>query len=220
MFKKTSQQFVSQAPGRELRLLLPDMRDVFTLGAMAVITGAFLALALGVIAAYLKYAQPVKLGLASWAIFQALIWLLLLVRWSKLLNLLERSLGIDINQDGLIAGEKPEPERTLEPVRIELGEVNNGARAMHFVELPATQEQVISLACGLMSGASFSESAWTGSGAPFSKNEFIRLRDEMLRRNLLQWRNERAPAQGLELSRAGKATMRYFASMAQQERLQ
>lgn len=216
MFTSQSQvETIRMEPARELRRLLPEFRDVLTLSALALFTGAFVALAIGVISGLLNHPHPFKTGFASWTIVSAGCWMLLLLRWSRMLGNLERWLSLDINGDGYIGDEpaQAEQEPQAPAVRVEISE--NDGKQVSRVDLPATQAQIKALAIGLMSGSSFSESAWTGHQAPFSKAEFIRLRDEMLKRRLIQWRNERAPAQGLELSKSGKAVMRYFASEVQ-----
>lgn len=205
-------------PGKEFRLLLPGARDVLALALLAFVSGVFAALALGLLAHALEHKAPLEIALIAWSVTQALTWIILLFRWSKLLYVIERSLGLDINRDGYTGEPYQEPERyTPEPVRIELVEqTTGGGRQTSLIDLPVSQEQLIALADGLLSGSSFSESSWCGSGAPFSKSEFIRLRDEMLKRNLLTWRNPRAPAVGLMLTPGGKACMRYLSSVKQE----
>lgn len=200
----------------QIHEIKPNIRDIGSLVLISAITGLLLALPVGAVSAVLKYAHPVQLAFIVWLILQALTWLTLLARWSKLLNLIELALQVDISGDGKIAGEEPGPV-SLEPVRVEI--IQDAGRHVEMLDLPVSLEQLTALAAALMAGASLSESSWTGAGAPFSKSEFIRLRDELIKRNLARWRNERAPAQGLMLTPGGKACMRHFAAMSKQERL-
>ena len=169
----------------------------------AMISGIFLGLAAGVLW------RDIWAFVIAWALVQAGCWLILLGRWLGAVGRVERLLGIDLNNDGYIGDPEPyEPE----PVRIEL--IQDSGRRCQFVDLPVSENQLIQLATGIQSGASFSEGQFTGSGAPFSRSEFRSLRDIFLRRDWLAWRNERSKNQGLEFTRAGSAVMRYYASLA------
>ena len=92
-------------------------------------------------------------------------------------------------------------------------EKDNG-RETDFIDLPAGPEQLRKLADGLLSGRQFALSAWSGAGAPFSRSEFERLRDELIKRGLARWRNANAQAQGAELTLPGRAVLRRFSSEA------
>lgn len=82
------------------------------------------------------------------------------------------------------------------------------AKQMQFLDLPGNAEQLCSLASGVLAGRTLAEDEWTGAGRPYSKSEFRELRGELLERGLLCWRNERAPSQGVELTRVGAAVFR------------
>jgi len=103
------------------------------------------------------------------------------------------------------------PER-IEPVKVILQD--DDGKHTEFIDLPATPDQLIRLATGLLEGATLSEAAWTGSGGIFTRAEFASLRSELIRRGLAAWNNAHAPAQGVTLTRGGQAAMRTFASMA------
>lgn len=94
-------------------------------------------------------------------------------------------------------------------VSIELKQDN---RRLQFIELPASESQLVKLAEGLLRGTPLSESAWCGGGRPFSKAEFHQLRDELLRRQLVAWRDEQHPAQGLILTLAGRHVFQHLVS--------
>lgn len=59
--------------------------------------------------------------------------------------------------------------------------------------------------------ANTSETAWTGSGKPFSRPEYYTLRDELIKAGFGRWKNERHHAQGWNLTAKGKALMRGLA---------
>lgn len=99
----------------------------------------------------------------------------------------------------------------MEPpsVRIEL--VQADGRSGSYIHLPVSPSKLVTLARGLADGASFTEAAWCGSGGIFTRGEFIKLREEMLRRGLLVLNSPSTPARGYRLSRGGEAAIRYLA---------
>lgn len=104
-----------------------------------------------------------------------------------------------------------EPEQLPEPgsVRVEL--IQDSGRAGSYITLPASPGKLRALASGLLSGKSFTEAVWCGSGGLFSRSEYCKLRDEMLRRGLLALNSPSTPARGYKLTRGGEACIRYLA---------
>ena len=90
------------------------------------------------------------------------------------------------------------------PPAIELTVNRPDRRGWERFELPGTVEALQQLASGLLAGRGFTEAAWTGRGRPYTKTEFHELRDKLLEQGFLQWRNERARAQGVELTQDGE----------------
>ena len=176
----------------------------------ALTTGALSGLALGGVLWLAGVESAWRWSVALIPVVWLAVWLLSLSHWRASL---EKLLQRDLNGDGVIGEQpvriikQPSPE-----VRVIL-ERDNG-RETDFIDLPAQPEQLRQLADGLLSGRQFALSAWSGAGAPFSRSEFERLRDEMIRRGLARWRNERAQAQGLEVTAPGRAVLRRFASDA------
>jgi hypothetical protein len=87
-------------------------------------------------------------------------------------------------------------------LRVEVHEPE--AAAWRFLDLPGTSDQLSALARGMLAGR-LAESDWTGRGGLYSRADFRALRGQLLDRGLLAWRNVDAPAQGLELTHAGRA---------------
>jgi len=109
---------------------------------------------------------------------------------------------------------QPEPTTTRarpEPVRVEVRQ--DDGRHVDYIDLPATAEQLITLAQSVLAGGSLSESAWTGSNGIFTRAEFSALRNELIKRGLASWNNPKTPARGVTLTRGGLAAMRTFAAM-------
>lgn len=152
---------------------------------------------LGAPGAWWKYSLGTLVGVL------VIAWLVLLWRWLKLTTPLERLLNIDLNKDGVVG--EPEPVQVL---RVELK--SEDGKQLRFLDLPYA-ERLPDFFRSLETGSSLSESTWCGSGAAFSKPEFFRLRDELLKTGIIRWRNPDAPAQGLDLTPSGKAVARYIA---------
>lgn len=172
----------------------------------AAITGLLAGIAAGVLAAVLPVDfSPWAAGVVVWAVTTFVSWLSYRGHWQALL---EKALGVDLNGDGQI-GEPAEPEPTPQPLRVEL--YQDGGRQGDFIDLPY-RDRLPALASGLLAGRQFSQTAWTGGGQLFSRAEFEELRGELLRRGLARWKNENAPAQGLEVTPAGRAILKRIAS--------
>ena len=95
-----------------------------------------------------------------------------------------------------------------QPVRLELS--SNENKRLEFLTLPCSEEQLKALAGGVVSGSTLTEGRWCGS--VFSRRQFVELRDEMLKRHLVEWVSPGAPARGLKVTPAGMAVFRHLAS--------
>jgi hypothetical protein len=86
------------------------------------------------------------------------------------------------------------------------------AGVQHRMDLPATSEQLYTLADGLINqGRSFSHLEWTGGpGAPFTDGQFRELRSEMLKRGLITPASLADHRRGFVLTVLGKHTLRGF----------
>jgi hypothetical protein len=169
----------------------------------ALVTGLFTGLAAWPLGLLNNWEQAGLIALVIGAGVALLTWTIAARHWQRVLELRE---GIDLQPDPLPGAE---PESIT---RVTM--VNQEGTSGEFLDLPCNQDQLITLAAGLLRGQSFSLGSWTGRGRPFSRADFGRLRAELLARGALEWRNPRAPAQGLALSSPGRAMMRHFASMA------
>lgn len=173
-------------------------------GLQAVITGVFFAGVVGgavLLSGYGKLGTYLLLGGFGCA-FTA--WIFLIHHWLKVI---EHREGIE---------PEPEPVELVEPgeepssVRIELIQNSDGAWRGSFVNLPVSPEKLRLVASALSQGGSLSENSWCGSGRPFTKRQYHALRQELIERGWLQWRNPNAPAQGLEPSLVGRRVFSYL----------
>lgn len=188
----------------DIRSSIPTLADVGTLAVIAAGTGLALALAVGVILAVIGNPHSIKAGVVTWVMVQALAWLYLLTRWGRLVDAFTVPVYDDANYY-----DEPEPE-PAQVVRVEVSE--DDGRHVGIAELPFTHGQLRTLAAGLLSGSTFSEASWSGTGHPFTRSEFRTIRDVFLARGWARWNREGAPGQGVKLSPAGLAVIRHFAS--------
>lgn len=184
--------------------------DVLVPGAQATITGLVGGLLAGGVAAAMHFSHPWALGAIAGAATLGAAWVVLLRDQRALLWEIENVTGRDLNGDG-VAG-RPQPRIINAPVRVEIQERKaKGRGSLRFIDLPAKPEQLRVLAVGVLNGAPMAEASWTGKRRPFSRRQFNRLRDEMLRRGLAVWVNPAAHAQGVQLTSAGRAVFRRLA---------
>lgn len=103
------------------------------------------------------------------------------------------------------------PARVMahETIRVELKRENT----TQLLNLPVSAAQLAALASGWQAGASLAESTWTGAGGQFTRAEFGRLRNDLIRRGLACWNSPGTPARGWTLTSAGRAAFRYFATL-------
>ena len=175
-------------------------------GLQALLSGLFFS---GVVGGVLWWTGAEKAGtylLAGGFGCAFLVWLVLLRQWVQLVN----------HREGIVKTPRVqviEPEHQHQPssVRVELIEETNSYWHGAFLDLPVTHEQLRLLASGVQSGSSLSENAWCGSNRPFTKSQFHQLRDELLKRGWLTWRNQSAPAQGVEVTNVGRRVFSYLA---------
>lgn len=125
-------------------------------------------------------------------------WLILIIRWGDLVREVIH----------------PSPDPLPDPPTIKIAVVAEDHRSGMLAELKGYNlVDLIELARGLESGATFSESSWTGSNRPFTRSQFHTLRNIFLSRGWAVWRSPSTPARGIILSPQGKAVTRYLSSV-------
>ncbi len=175
--------------------------------AQATITGAILGLAVLVIGLMMRTRHPENIALVVGLLTWAATWLLLQRHWYSLTDL-EKLTGIDLDGNGTVGRTRTEPPPE---VRVRISEVkDDGHFQQNVISLPASLDQLQTLAAGLLAGDPFSERTWTGSGRPFSVNEFRALRTELLKRGLLAVASPKDARQGYVLTAVGRQGMRCF----------
>jgi hypothetical protein len=136
-------------------------------------------------------------------------WLALLRAHRAGLWAVERVTGRDLDGDGRIGrpGEPAQPST----VKIEIKEDRRNGQSLAWLDLPVDEKRLRQFAQRVTAGGALSESEWTGSGGPFSRDEFRGLRDALIERGLARWRNPQEPRQGWELTRKGKVVLEHVA---------
>ena len=201
-----------QPPPEPPPILLPPhqqetfMSAVIIPGVQTLISGFLSGLTFGVIWWALTLPQPWKAGWIFGLLISVTFWAINLRAWTMRL---EKLLNVDLNFDGYKG--PPPPPAPIPRVKIELGQIHEGSRQLDIIDLPATPDQLRTLAQGVLAGRTFAEDVW----APglFSKPAFSKLRDEMVSRGLARWKNPNAHAQGVEPTAAGKAILRKLAEI-------
>lgn len=206
----TADYFERYQPARPARYE-PDVLVPFL---QAVITGAFVAVALGIGAGVVAHWQswPWWYALAAagggWLLVAALTWSQLLADSRDLLRKVEtwsNRDNRDLDGDGEIGEPKDTPART---VRLEVEQRGDGnQRSSFFHDLPTEPALFTTWASAAVNGQSLALSHWTGNGRPFARSDYEALLDFMQRAGVVTWINPDAPAQGRQITKPGKAAL-------------
>ncbi len=135
-------------------------------------------------------------------------WLFLQRRWLNLTNL-EWMLKLDLNNNGRI----DEPQQAS--IRVQVDELTKQGHIhqSQMFELPCTEKQLNAVAVGILEHRkTLAEKEWTGSGKPFSINEFRAMRSEMIKRGMIVPASSKSERQGFVFTRAGEAILRHYVS--------
>lgn len=170
------------------------------------ITGALAGILMLILAIQFRWRDAWIHGLIFWVVIQGITWLYLQRHW--ILMTFERVAKIDLNRDGRKGAA---PVQEIPEVRVRIEHIKqDGHYQQDVVNLPASLEQMRALAEGITSGLSFTERNFTGSGRPFSIDQFRALRSEMIRRKLLTLEGSKDARQGFKLTEEGKAVLDGF----------
>jgi len=174
--------------------------DVAVPIGQAVGTGVFIGVVSGVLAIWLGWAWQIPILTA--AIGAAVIWFVTLNDMRALLRRVEVWTGKDLDRDGHIG-----PQKHTTEINVRIEQDGRGPRDLFLRFEGVRPEQLHELFKGALRGDSLSESKWTGAGKLFSKPKYCDVRDALLDAGLLRWQNEDAHAQGLSVTKSGKAVL-------------
>ena len=192
--------------------------DILVPFAQAAISGAFaffcILLSIRLAAFYWDIPGGVWEYLTGAALLGALVswakWRGLLDDTRSLLRRVETYINQDIDGDGVIG----EP---VETIRLETFDRDHEGklRAGQFATLPISEHQLILFARQVDSGArGLSQSDWTGADGLLTKKQHTQLMEYFERAGIVRWKNDKAPAQGRELTMAGVAAIANIAKHA------
>lgn len=182
--------------------------DFLTPLSQAVVTAGFVSLG-GLFAAYKFTGFTWDYGLAVGLVAGAGYWLGAMLVNRKLLWMVEKITNTDLDGDNQV-GEPDQP-----PIELNVTHADETGRfkQMFRFTLPAgvTEQSFCDFASGVtLEQRGLSEAAWAGHGRPFSKAEYGTLLDSLTRSGIIRWKNERHPAQGRELTGAGRRSLLKF----------
>lgn len=175
--------------------------------AQATASGLIVGVAAGAVAKLANSSAPFAIGAFVAALITAVVWCSNLLWWRRMVTELD-----SIGEPVVFAEPLPSTMSSTPPsIRIEL--MSDGGNTAQFLELPVEPSKMYALCRGLMDGVSFTEAYWCGgSQSTFTRGEFVKLRDEMLRRGLLMLNSNNASARGYRLTNVGRAVVRYLAT--------
>ena len=120
-----------------------------------------------------------------------------------------RSEPVTVEAKPLEVRQVPQIPNTTKVAFIERGESDNYLSG-EYASLSVDPKRLRVFAQGVLAGKGFALGVWTGSTGIFSRDEYDTLRAELIERGILRWKNDKAHAQGVELTRAGESFFRYL----------
>lgn len=182
---------------------MSDKTAPFYLAAFAGISGLFLGLAALALGLVFPWKHPWAIAGVTFALVGAGAWLGLLAWWRSVVERIHKI-------------ERPvpsaEPYQFTTRLTVVTG-VNNSEGV--YLDIPVDRERLFEVAAKLAAGCEFSHASLAGRYRPLSRSEYEALRDALLARGLVRWKDARSHNLGLELSRAGAAAMRQLVRLDQ-----
>ena len=179
--------------------------EVLVPTAAAIMSGLFAGAFASVVWGWLGGAGMLEMFAQVALLTAASLWFVLLLRCWQMLEMVEE-------QPVAEAAEAELPVMARPPLRVEVAQ----ERTVRNLDLAATDEQLATLARGLLDGKPCTEAAWCGAGRPFSLDQFRSLRAEMAGAGLIRLRNPSAPQQGYTVTPSGGAMLRRLAGDAEE----
>jgi hypothetical protein len=168
----------------------------------ATVTGLLLALVVGL--TMLAVGGFSARQILTWsavvlAVVAFFYWTRLIARWLHLVHSFERMTGVDLNRDGYV-GDPGQQHAVIYVV------TNNGHQTRS--DFPVSFDKMKEVAAVLVeNGFRYSERELTGAKKPLTLKEFDDLRDELVLKNWVVWKNPEYPQQGVTFTADGQQAM-------------
>lgn len=172
--------------------------------AIALATGGLILVGGWALGLYLKDAIGVGIVLTVG------IWLWQVVDDRTLLRVREVFQNEDIDGDGYIGEPPREPQKAM---RVTVTEERGNSSWTGYFDSPIEEHILGQFARACLAGRPMGERNWTGAGQPFSVNEYVDFRDELMGRGLVRWKNDRAHRQGFKLTLRGERVFKKLAAI-------
>lgn len=148
---------------------------------------------------------PIKTTLLATFISMTLFWFSLIGKWSERLNSAFNVAKPEIRV--------PAAAYANETINVTVhDESKNSEYSGSFLKLSGGYDHLIDFARGITSGKSTATSSWVGPGM-YKRNEYNRIRDELISRKCAAWKNPHEKRGGWELTKSGMAVMRHLATL-------
>jgi len=157
---------------------------------VAIVTGLFLGVLAGTVAALLAWAKPWLWALSVFAIGGAVAWLLLLYWWQRVIEA----------QNGMTSPEPAVTYRNELRLSVDWDEGRGGL----FDDLSVDDATFIAWGCSVARGTSLGENHWTGQHNPFSKGQYHKFLDRLEFQGIVR-RAGRSANSPYELTGKGRA---------------
>lgn len=135
-------------------------------------------------------------------------WMMRQKLWTTLASF-EQWSGIDINNDGVIGSDEPQPKR--DPIVIRIDDVSAGGHYQsntHIFPDWLTDDQLATLANGLINlNRPFSRREWTVRSRLFSDGQYRELQSFLIKHGMIETSSDKSSNGGFVLTRAGRAAM-------------
>jgi hypothetical protein len=169
--------------------------------AQSAVSGTLTGGLVGAAALVFEWPEPAGLALLTTAGTALIAWLAYRSQWRAAVD--------------FVLGLRPptmEPQELTTRIQVIAHDPAGAFAAGVWAELPLRPELVTQAARRILATGSISHATLAGPGRPLSRAEYEALRDELIARGLAVWANPDAHNVGLELTAAGRATIRRLAN--------
>jgi hypothetical protein len=189
-----------------------QLESILMIIALATVIGAVFGICIGFVFKVFSSAYAIEAGVVAGMLLADVLYLYLLI---NLLKLIKATPTTPFTSDDHPASEaahaptywshSPKNEITIDIIGADKHKIKS-------VHLPLSHRQMVRLSEHIVSGGRFTEDEIAGGGMIFSRPQLVKLREAMLKYNLLTPKNDKTIRGGVELTPMGEDVIRYFAS--------